>query len=626
MGPRRCSSELLQLQRPHALVVVSSLLLLLLSCVARRHVSAAAAAGPMELALLHTNDVHARIEETCSSKGLCFAGVARRFAKIRDVRSREANVLLLDAGDQFQGTVWFTYYKGAEAAYFMNKLGYDAMALGNHEFDNGVEGLIKPFLQEVNCSVLSANIRPDQTLAPKISGYYKPYKIFDINSEKVAVVGYTSTETPVLSIPGPHLVFEDEVKALQLQVDKLVTLGVNKIIALGHSGFAVDKEIAKRVRGVDVVIGGHSNTFLYTGRGPLHCALPLGRLTEQGWHTVVLTPSGHPGPHHPNEVPEGSYPFKVRSEDGRDVPVVQAYAFGKYLGYLKVTFDEAGLVVRAAGNPVLLDGSVPQDPGVLADVESWKRNLSHYSLQYVGETLVYLNGTSEECRFRECNLGNLICDAMVHHNVKSTDEAQWSHVSACVMNGGSIRSPIDERSRNGSITMEDLIGALPFACTYDLVQLKGSTLKKIFEHSVKRYGGGTGEFLQVSGIQVELDVSRPPWDRVTGLRLLCTHCRVPSYQPLNLTATYRLVVPSYLVDGGDGYSMIRDEMLKHNSGDLDISVVADYISDMKRVYPAVEGRIKFASSRSIPVGAGHVTSPLPLLWLLGLASALSTGL
>ncbi|KAJ8356081.1 hypothetical protein SKAU_G00188750 [Synaphobranchus kaupii] len=562
----------------------------------------------LELTLLHTNDVHARVEETnansgACTKGSCFAGVARRFTKIKDIRSREANVLLLDAGDQFQGTVWFNYYKGAEAAYFMNKLGYDAMALGNHEFDNGVEGLLTPFLQEVNCSVLSANIRPLQALAPKIAGYYMPYKIFVINSEKVAVVGYTSKETPALSSPGPNVVFEDEIKALQLQVDKLVTMGINKIIALGHSGFATDQEIAKKVKGVDVVIGGHTNTFLYTGTPPS------------------------------NEVPAGPYPFMVRSDHGYDVPVVQAYAFGKYLGYLKVTFNEAGQVVTSTGNPIMLDSTIPEDPSIRADVEEWKKSLSNYSSLYVGSTLVYLNGSFAECRFRECNLGNLLCDAMVNHNIKYPDEVQWNHVSSCIMNSGGIRSPIDERSRNGvwalsrsgtapssSVTMEDLISVLPFGGTYDLVQLNGSTLLKVFEHSVRRYGGGTGEFLQVSGILVKLDVSKPPGERVASLSLLCTQCRVPRYEPLVANKTYKLVLPSYLVDGGDGYSMIRDEKLKHDSGDLDLSVISNYMSEMKRVYAAVEGRIMFIKSKSASVS---MTKSLQLLCLLGLVWAQS---
>ncbi|XP_077588046.1 5'-nucleotidase [Stigmatopora nigra] len=525
-----------------------------------------------ELTLLHTNDNHARIEETsgdsgkCRPGGRCFAGVARRFSKVSQIRKEEKNVLFLDAGDQFQGSVWFNYYKGAEAAHFMNKLGYNAMAFGNHEFDNGVDGLIAPFLQNVNCSVVSSNIKPDQTLAANFSRYYRPHTILSVGSEKVAVVGYTTTETPVLSMPGPHLKFEDEVASLQIEVDKLHTLGYNKIIALGHSGFDVDKKIAKRVRGIDVVIGGHTNTFLYTGPAPS------------------------------TEVPAGPYPFMVRSDDGRNVPVVQAYAFGKYLGYLKVTFDQDGNVVKALGNPILLDSSIPQDPNVLAEVEKWKEQLSQYSKQYVGQTLVYLNGSFEECRFRECNLGNLICDAMVNHNLKDSDELQWNHVASCILNSGAIRTAIDEQYKNGTITMEEILTVLPFQQTMDLIQIKGSTLKKAFEHSVHRYGGMHGEFLQVSGIHVEYDLSKPMNHRVASLSLLCTECRVPKYELLNLEKMYTVVMPSYLVGGGDGYTMLKEEKLKHNTGDMDVSVVSKYISVMKRVYPAVEGRIKFKNN------------------------------
>ncbi|KAM9339706.1 snake venom 5'-nucleotidase-like [Symphorus nematophorus] len=564
------------------------LLLLLLGCTVPT-------SADWDLVLLHTNDVHARVEETskhsgkCSNSsrsGGCFAGVARRATVIKRIRSTERNVLLLDAGDQFQGTVWFNFYKGAEAAHFMNKLRYDAMAFGNHEFDNGVEGLMKPFMEQIKCPVLSANIQPDATLAPTFGTSYLPYKILSVGGERVGVVGYTSQETPALSKPGPRLQFEDEVTSLQLQVHKLQTLGVNKIIALGHSGFTVDKDIAKRVKGVDVVIGGHTNTFLYTGKNP---------------------PS--------SEVPVGPYPFMVKSDDGRRVPVVQAYAFGKYLGFLKVTFDGAGNVVSTTGNPILLDSSIPQDPEVLADVEKWKINLASYSAQVVGKTLVFLNGTAEECRFRECNLGNLICDAMVSNNIRLPDDVQWNHVSAAIFNGGGVRTSIDETSRNGSITMEDLISVLPFGGTFDLVQLKGSTLRKAFEHSVKRYGQSTGEFLQVSGIHVEFDLSEPAGSRVRSLSILCTECRVPAYEPVEGETAYTVVLPSYMVKGGDGFSMIKNETLKHNSGDLDISVVSNYITQRRKVYPSVEGRIKIYNSAS---GLQGQTAALVLLVSLGL--------
>ncbi|XP_041109667.1 snake venom 5'-nucleotidase-like [Polyodon spathula] len=533
-------------------------------------------AACFDVTLLHTNDVHARVEETsvysgkCDPGGPCYAGVARRLTQINRIRKTESNVLLLDAGDQYQGTVWFNYYKGDEAAHFMNWLKYDAMALGNHEFDKGMEGLISPFLQKVNCSVLSANMKPEKELADKISGLVLPYKIFTLGSEKVAVVGYTTKETPILSTPGPNVVFQDEVQALQLEVDKLKTLGINKIIALGHSGFETDKLIAKKVSGVDVVIGGHSNTFLYTGTPPS------------------------------NDVPAGQYPFMVDSDDRRKVPVVQAYAFGKYLGYLKVTFNKQGDVVAAKGNPILLDSTIPEDKELRAEVNLWKQNLSNYSAQVIGRTMVYLNGTTQECRFRECNMGNLICDAAINHNVKYPDELRWNHVSLCIINGGDIRAPIDERSANGTITLETLTAVMPFDGTFDLVELKGSTLRAAFEHSVRRHGQSTGEFLQVAGIHVVFDLSKAPGQRVKKLEVLCTKCRVPYYEPLDINKSYKVVIPSYIVAGGDGFAMIKEEKLKHDTGDQDISVVSDYISAMKKVYPAVEGRILF--SGSVPTG------------------------
>ncbi|KAM9496774.1 5'-nucleotidase isoform 1-T1 [Clarias gariepinus] len=557
------------------------------------------AAADWELTLLHTNDVHARVEETNKdsgkcTKGECFAGVARRSTKIKEIRSKEKNVLLLDAGDQFQGTVWFNVYKGDEAAHFMNKLQYDAMALGNHEFDNRVEGLV-PFLQKVKCPVLSANIKTVEPVASNISGYFSPHKILNVSTEKVGIVGYTTKETPALSLPGPYLHFEDEVVAVQREVDKLIALGVNKIIALGHSGFDTDKEIAKKVRGVDVVIGGHTNTFLYTGAPPS------------------------------SEVPAGPYPLMVQSDDGRKVPVVQAYAFGKYLGYLKVTFDSAGNVIKAEGNPILLNSSVTEDPSIKADVDTWKVKLANYSAQFVGNTLVYLNGTFEECRFRECNLGNLICDAMVHHYIKYPDELQWNHVSSCILNGGGIRSSIDERSRNGSITMEDVLTVLPFGGTYDLVQLNGSTLLQAFEHSVHRYGGNTGEFLQVSGFQLEYDLTKPSGHRVIKARVLCTECRVPHYEPLDATKVYRVVMPSYLVDGGDGFSMIKQQILKHDSGDLDISVFSRYITERQRVHPSVEGRIRLLNSAVEISNSSSYTLCVVILIIVGVMLIMVAG-
>ncbi|XP_015264873.1 PREDICTED: 5'-nucleotidase [Gekko japonicus] len=530
----------------------------------------AASSAAFELTILHTNDVHARVEQTSRDSGKCagqdcYGGVARRATMIKRIRDTHRHVLLLDAGDQYQGTVWFSFFKGREVVYFMNLLGYNAMALGNHEFDNGADGLLDPLLKNLKFPILSANIKASKQLANNFTGYFFPYTILNVGSERVGIVGYTTKETPFLSNPGQDLFFEDEITALQLQVDKLSTLGVNKIIALGHSGFTVDKSIAQKVRNVDIVVGGHTNTFLYTGTPPS------------------------------NNIPAGDYPFMVKSDHGPYVPVVQAYAFGKYLGYLNVTFDDQGNVIRASGNPILLDSSIPEDAEVRAQVDVMRVQLNNYSSQEIGKTIVYLNGTSEACRFQECNMGNLICDAVVYNNLRHPDDNEWNHVSMCIVNGGGIRAPIDERSINGTITLEELLAVLPFGGTFDLLQIKGSSLKEAFEHSVHRHGKGTGEMLQVSGIHVVYDLSQSPGSRVKSLDVLCTECRVPVYVPLKMEKTYKVLLPSFLAGGGDGYYMLKGSSGNHSSGDLDVAIVSNYINRMGRIFPGVDGRVKFSA-------------------------------
>lgn len=145
--------------------------------------------------------------------------------------------------------------------------------------------------------------------------------------------------------------------------------------------------------------------------------------------------------------------------------------------------------------------------------------------------------------------------------------------------------------------MEDLLSVLPFGGRFDLVTLKGSTLKEAFEHSVRRYGRGTGELLQVGGIRVVYDLSREPGNRAVSIEVLCTACRVPAYVPLQMDEIYNVTLPSYMLFGGDGYHMLRDNHIAYSKGEPDIEVISRYLDRMKRVYPAVEGRIKFSSGR-----------------------------
>nr|CAD7456965.1 unnamed protein product [Timema tahoe] len=299
-------------------------------------------AANFEIILLHTNDMHARFEQTTAlssrctdadaEANRCYGGMARVASEVRKIRARAAsgegpNVLFLNAGDTYQGTVWYTFHKWRIVARFINLLAFDAISLGNHEFDDGVSGLI-PFLNNVTCPVLASNL--DLSEEPLLAATpLANSTILVVNGTRIGVIGYLTPDTKELS-KSEKVKYIDEVDAIKLEADKLKNQGINILIALGHSGFRKDIQIATEVPDIDVVIGGHTNTFLYTGDQP------------------------------DLEVPESLYPHVVTQPSGRKVYVVQAYAYTKYLGQLDLEFDEHGEVISHKGNPILLDSSVTQ--------------------------------------------------------------------------------------------------------------------------------------------------------------------------------------------------------------------------------------------------------------------------
>ncbi|CAH1800914.1 unnamed protein product [Owenia fusiformis] len=222
----------------------------------------------LNVTILHTNDIHARMEQfgkygsPCKPEELannqCYGGVARRFTKIKEIRQMEENVLLLDAGDQFLGTVWFHAFDGLANAQFMNMMAYDAMSLGNHEFDIDIDGLVD-FLDNTTFPVLACNV--DDSEEPRMQGKFKKSTVIEVQGQKIGIIGYLISSMPELSIKLGKLKFLEEVPSIQAEVTRLEAEGINKFIAVGHSGWEKDLEIAEKVTGIDIVVGGHTNTF-----------------------------------------------------------------------------------------------------------------------------------------------------------------------------------------------------------------------------------------------------------------------------------------------------------------------------------------------------------------------------
>ena len=329
--------------------------------------SSGAAFADYELNILHINDLHSRIESinkfdsTCSAeeegKNECFGGVARLKTAIDEKRAALSgkNLLLLNAGDNFQGSLFFTTYKGIAEAEFLNLLKFDAMTIGNHEFDEGEDGLVG-FLDKVTFPVLSSNVLPGYK--SKLGDKIKPSLVLDVGGQKIGIVGAVANDTPELSSVGDDILIGQDVDTITTAVQDLKKQGVNKIIALTHVGYPRDLAAIAKIPDVDVVVGGHSHSLLSNT----------------------------------DEKAEGPYPTMVDNPGGYKVPVVQAGSYSKYLGDLVVTFDDNGVVKAAKGDPILMDSAVKPDPSVLTRIAELAKPIDELRKKVIGKSEAAIDG------------------------------------------------------------------------------------------------------------------------------------------------------------------------------------------------------------------------------------------
>lgn len=513
----------------------------------------AAEARPYRLTILHTNDIHARLAEfnaygqTCtpdeSAKGECFGGYPRIAAAVEAARKKGGNTLLLDAGDQFQGTLFYTALKGRPSREAMNLLRYNAMTLGNHEFDDGPAVLQETFLNGLNVSVLAANL--DASRDPAIKAKIKPWMVMSVGGRKIGVAGIANEDTAQLANPGPDLVFSDAAEPLRQAVKDLGAQGADIVIALTHVGLDRDKELAAAVDGIDVIVGGHSHSLLSS-----------------------TDPKA-----------AGPYPVVTKSPSGKPVLIVQAEAWGKYLGELSVDFDAKGVPLAWSGAPLLLDASRPQDPAMLAKVKGWQEELNPYLGQIVGKTGEALTA---ECRFGECALGNALAEA-----VRLSAKAQGAR--AAFINSGALRAGL----KAGDVTQGDLLTAYPFTDNMATFELSGKELLAVLEHGVSLAdqpgASGTGRFLQVSGLRYSFDPRRPAGQRIVTADILGPD---GGYAPIARDKTYPLASCGYLLKGGDGFTMLKEHAKRVYAFGMPIAdAFADYVATHSPLSPRLEGRI-----------------------------------
>lgn len=533
--------------------------------------SAAPSFADYTLNILHFNDWHSRIEgnnkyeSTCSAeeetKGECIGGAGRLVTAIAQERKKleGQNVLLLNAGDSFQGSLFYITYKGTAEEEFLNQIKPDAVTLGNHEFDDGESALV-PYLDKAKFPIVSANVVPNDKSGA--AGKIKPSIVLEVGGQKIGIVGAVTNDTPELASPGPNITIEDDVKSITAEVEKLKAQGVNKIIAVTHIGYRRERDVIAKIPGIDVVVGGHSHSLLSN-----------------------TDPKA-----------EGPYPTMVDNPDGSKVPVVQAASYSKYLGEFKVVFDDNGNVKEASGDPIFLDKSITPDPAVLARIKELGAPIEALKNKEVAETTEAIDGSRESCRTKECAMGNLVSDAIL-------DRVKGQGFEIVVSNGGGLRASIDK----GTVTMGEVLTVLPFQNTLATFQISGKDLVAGLENGVSQVEDGGGRFPQVAGLKYSFDKSvAPNAGRVKSVEVM----ENGAWAPINPDKDYLVATNNYVRQGGDGYKVFAEKAKNaYDYGPGLEQVVADYLAAHRPYTPKLDGRITEVAATVAAAPAAEPAKP-----------------
>jgi len=502
-----------------------------------------AAAQPLaRLSLVHLNDFHSRHEGAqasaagCRDGQPCLGGSPRLVAAVKAARAAaqaDGRVpLSLDGGDEFMGSLFYTRHRGATEAAIQQLWGCEAMALGNHEFDNGPENLAR-YIRELGLPVLAANL--DTTEEPALNGLVRNSVTFQRGGVRVVVIGLITEDTPQASSPGPRLRFRDSEEVAERAAAEARAAGPAMVVLLSHRGFEADQRLAARVRGIDVIVGGHSHTLL-ANRPDAASAAP----------TLVDGPD-------------------------RTVRIVQAAAFGRFVGRLDLDATAEGRVTAHAGQVQELTPDLPEDAEAKAIVARFAGPLDELRQRPVAQAAIGLS--IEDCRRAECGIGNLIAEAML---------AATQGADIAIQNGGGIRAGLP----SGVITYGDVLTTLPFSNTVASATIRGGYLIAALENGLS--GASSGRFPQIAGLRIVADLSRPAGQRLISAEV--THGERAGR--LDPERAYRIVTNNFVRGGGDGYATLRDNTLEvYDSGPLLEEVVADFLRAQSPLGPRTDGRI-----------------------------------
>lgn len=509
---------------------------------------------PTTIAIMTTADLQSAVAPYTvehEGKQLNVGGLERISSVARKIRSQVDGALLLSSGDDLIPPL-FSIFHGTPEMRGMSLAGYDIVTPGNHEFDIGAEAY-KGALKSASFEVVSANlVIADQELRDRIL----PYVVREIAGIKIGVFGMMTPDFLRVCSPGDSTtVDQDIISVAQKAVDNLIKEQCDLIIGLTHIGVELDRQLAKRVAGIDIIIGGHDHQYVY----------------ETYSNTII----------------------------------VQAGSRGEYLGVLRFTFSD-GEIVNPTWEKILLDPTVGYDSEIQDLMAGYMAEYKDRLGQVIGESSVNLDARKDTVRQQESNLGNLVADSWL---------AWFSGSDIALVNGGSIRG--DKIYPAGTISHLTTNEILPFRGEVVSIEIKGSELKQLLEISASAIRvpddqcpdssrAGSGGFLQVAGLRITIDLSKPAFCAVyserdisqlihPGSRIVKTEVyRNGLWTPLDPSAIYKVLVNTWTSSGGDGYYILLGEDIpKENTTMFTTDILASYIQRHSPVSPKVEGRISF---------------------------------
>lgn len=466
------------------------------------------------LTILHNNDGESKLLGVPGQED--FGGVARFATLVGKLRKQATSgkpgpgqaarrgVVLLSSGDNFLAGPEFTASLSKGVPFYdalaLKAIGYDAIAIGNHEFDFGPD-VLADFIESFGKNpppFLSANL--DVGDEPRLNQLARKGAIVASatvteRGEKIGVVGATTPALASISSPRRVKVLQNVAELIQAEVDRLTRRGIDKIILISHlQGLGEDRELVPLLQNVDVAIAGGGDELLASDTTPL---VPGDAVSTD-----------------PATGQKLRYPLHLKDKAGVDVPVVTTAGDYKYVGRLVVNFDAHGRVlsVDPASGPVRVSGVAPDavapDPKIQRTVvEPVSRFVEGMAANVVAQSEVALEGRREPgVRTQETNLGNLVADALLAAGRKNAAAYGVQPPDVALQNGGGIRN--NTLIPAGPITELDTFAIAPFGNFVSVVpNVPRAQFKEILENAVSRLPAADGRFAQVAGFRFSYDPS-----------------------------------------------------------------------------------------------------------------------